>query len=53
MNSKKYRQLSDFFKLPEAQGGTAPGDLPVPFSFEKVFFLQNYSKTMLDICPEI
>ena len=46
---KKYRQLSDFFKLPEAQGGTAPGDLLVPFSFEKVPFPQNYFKTILDI----
>lgn len=46
---KKYKQLSDFFKLPEAQGGTAPGDLLVPFSFEKVPFPQNYFKTILDI----
>ena len=46
---KKYRQLSDFFKLPEAQGGTAPGDPPVPFSFEKVSFPQNYFKTILEI----
>ena len=53
MNLKKYRQLLDFFKLPEAQGGTAPGDPPVPFSFEKVPFSQNYFKTILDIYPKV